>query len=865
MDLNNLRLTIGNACSEVPIPFLVGIPFPKGYLKPKQIFSLEDIDNGTLTPLQTAPLSYWPDNSVRWLKICFLVKPDPLERKQYILSRAPSETQFPTISTSEYNDGIEVDNGKHRFRFSNATPGWCQYKRKENGNSEESSLDWSLKDSNGQRGIAKLTSHWTIKEKGPACVTLKTEGEWRQTEGTHLANFSCTVEIYQDSDTVVAEFCIHNPNRARHPGGLWDLGDPGSIYFTSLGASVTLSKPAKSWIKPQADDGALYSESPLRLYQDSSGGEHWDSRNHIDANGDLTVSFRGYRVSTSNQQVAEGQRATPIAGLETETSGVQACLKDFWQNFPSALGVDSNRLDIAFFPEEQKKAYELQGGERKSQRLYLHYGKGTDCLNWVFNAPIVTIPASVYEKANAFPWFNAKKENGPLDALINQSIEGPNNFFAKREVIDEYGWRNFGDLFADHESLYRKEGEPPFISHYNNQYDPIYGFARQFALTGDQRWFELMNDLANHVVDIDIYHTNDDRTEYNNGLFWHTDHYLDAKTCTHRTFTALNNSSSTPGQLGGGPAAEHCYTSGHLYHYWMTGAEASREAVLELAQWMVNTHEGRGGLLEQLLFIKKYELPKAKALAKGQKSGFHTYPFTRGTGNYLNALLDAWSLTGDTYWQKRAEFVIANSIHKDDKPDDRDLLNVETGWSYLVLLTSISKYIFQKIQFAQIDSELAFAIDSLKTYARWMVENERIFLSDPDALEFPNDTWTAQDIRKVSLLLVACNIDPDWAERYRARAMEWLKSAVGRLSISQEKHYTRILAVLLQNYTNGSNVERIALQLTKHESITNPATIPPRLTWSMLISRIFQRLVRGVITFRPSREIAWIQSRKNDL
>lgn len=152
-------------------------------------------------------------------------------------------------------------------------------------------------------------------------------------------------------------------------------------------------------------------------------------------------------------------------------------------------------------------------------------------------APLVPVlTPECYEQAGAFPWFKANTQPGALDELIAEGLNGNSNFFAKREVIDEFGWRNFGEIFADHETLYQAEGEPPFVSHYNNQYDPIYGFARQFTLTGDKRWYQLMDDLARHVVDIDIYHTEEDRAEYNNGLFWHTDHYLPTQTATHRTF-----------------------------------------------------------------------------------------------------------------------------------------------------------------------------------------------------------------------------------------------------------------------------------------------------------------------------------------
>ena len=70
------------------------------------------------------------------------------------------------------------------------------------------------------------------------------------------------------------------------------------------------------------------------------------------------------------------------------------------------------------------------------------------------------------------------------------SVEGPQSFFSKREVIDEYGWRNFGDIYADHEAV-NHDGPDKFISHYNNQYDFIYGAAVHFLRSGDRRWFRV--------------------------------------------------------------------------------------------------------------------------------------------------------------------------------------------------------------------------------------------------------------------------------------------------------------------------------------------------------------------------------------
>ena len=56
-------------------------------------------------------------------------------------------------------------------------------------------------------------------------------------------------------------------------------------------------------------------------------------------------------------------------------------------------------------------------------------------------------------------------------------------------------------------------------------------------------------------LDIDIYHTDEDKAAYNGGLFWHT---LPLRRRRHRRRTA-----SYPrrhGVHGGGPSTEHNYT-----------------------------------------------------------------------------------------------------------------------------------------------------------------------------------------------------------------------------------------------------------------------------------------------------------------
>ena len=183
--------------------------------------------------------------------------------------------------------------------------------------------------------------------------------------------------------------------------------------------------------------------------------------------------------------------------------------------------------------------------------------------------------------------------------LVAEAVDGPRSFFRKRESIDEFGWRNFGDTWADHEDVHF-EGERPIVSHYNNQYDLLYGFLLHFARTSDPRWFGLASDLARHVIDIDLYHTSEDKPAYSGGMFWHTDHYQGAGRGTHRSYTSDSPLARRGRAYGGGPSNEHNYTTGLLYFHYFTGEPSARDAVRQLADWVSNMDDGAQSLLGAL-------------------------------------------------------------------------------------------------------------------------------------------------------------------------------------------------------------------------------------------------------------------------
>jgi len=851
-----IRLEEKNGVSRSNEAVELGIPLPKGAVRSIRNLVLSDGQHD-LT-LQLNPLAVWPDGSIRWVHAIFLISLEPNSKKDLVLAEVSApypHTPEPVVNQTATSLTIQTTVG--RVSIQPDSLAWVYH---HNDSGIPSVVN--LCDETGAPCSAKAESSWEITHEGPVFVAVTLSGQWLKQNNKLLARFECELRIFLETGLVQVELTTHNPKRARHPGGLWDLGDPGSIYFRELAVETTLPSQCVAQVIPVATDKVpqIFRLPNFNLYQDSSGGKNWQSRNHIANDGEVSTQFCGYRLVSPNEMLQEAKRSNPLITIEHSFGELSVAVPGFWQNFPTSVRKTGDGLTIGLFPKDAKNAYELQGGEQKTLRCLFVHSANHSISAQAYTPLVPVLDPNCYERAGAFPWFQANTPLEALDELIAEGLNGSSNFFEKREVIDEFGWRNFGDIFADHETLYQDKGEPPFISHYNNQYDPLYGFARQFSLTGDKRWFQLMDDLARHVVDIDMYHTNEDRAEYNNGLFWHTDHYLNAHTATHRTFSLHNDTSSTPGQTGGGPAQEHCYSSGLLYHHYLTGSEKSRQAVLDLAQWMTALHEGQGGFLEQILALKKRELPALKKMIRGEQVSTHRYPFNRGTGNYLNTLLDAWLIDENGSWLNQAEIVIRKTIHPADTIEHRNLLDVENRWSYLVLLASLLRYLYLKRQIDCEDEHYEYAKESLLRYTQWMLNNERPFMADKSQLEFPNDTWTAQDIRKTMIMFQASELDHKNSGLYQEQGRKWLEEVTTTLRYSPERQFSRILVILMQNH-GPQSLANSGVPANNCISSVHQHWSPPILTWSLLTMRICRRALHALLSFRPSRERLWLNAR----
>ncbi len=846
-----------------------GIPFPVG-----KITSLEQLklcQNGNDVGAFARPLCYWPDGSYKWISLGVFRSSKDSSQYELVISDSPSSANPKSpqpenpiqlasdektliVSTTEFQFILDLETLSLNAQTN------CEQKQL----FQIASLSGTLSRSDKQQVAAKL-EQWksrTFQSLNTGLidvVELEIEGVFEYQTDKEALRFKTLIELCHPIPFIKIQTTLHNPNPAKHPGGLWDLGDEGSELFDSHVFNITLAEKGEIKYQTTPESEWQPARSNIKIIQHASGGHNWQSPVHVDKNNKVTLETNGFTISNEHTQIAHGKRATPTLH---STNGIGLTIEKFWQNFPTSLEISGNNIQVGFFPFTSDIPHELQGGEKKTHTVWLNLSDQTNNLAWVHSQTIAKPANEWLTKCAALPIFSPGNETDPIATLIKTGLEHTQNFFAKRETIDEFGWRHFGDLYADHETA-GYEGKELFVSHYNNQYDPIYGFLRQFLLTGDDRWFELADDLAKHVKDIDIYHTTDDKAEYNGGLFWHTDHYLKARTATHRSFSKLQESGAYEDHAGGGgPGGQHCYTTGLAYHYLLTGAEDSKQAVLTLADWISHFYEGTGTCLELLLAVKNRNLPGLKDHLNGQ------YPLDRGTANYVIALLDCYQLTQEQDYLLRVEHIIRNTIHPADEISERNLADVEESWFYTVFLQAVCRYLQIKEAESSLDDAFYYARDALLHYADWMLDHESPYLDKPEILEFPNEAWTAQEPRKTHVLAAAFYYSPDHKQAYLNKAKFFQQYVVDRLSTSAEASYTRTLVLLMQN----QGVLEYYASLKQSAASIKPPQHWPSASYQHWPSASYQHspglatglakaLAKRLLKLSISREIQWLKTR----
>jgi len=790
----NSRSTIYPLSASVVLP-------PEIAIDCKQL-TLRSHDGASISA-QTKVLQRWEDGSIRWCRLEWIHSPESHtteEKLRLEIHRLDGDSQ--NVDSQEPTTKNKTDwtpeGGNQRDRLEHLL-----------------SVQVRVNDGNGNSWVAN-PKEWTLEEEGLIYKVFQAPLEPRHRSGTQCPlMLAGRVKYYPRIGCAVYQVQVRNPQATDHPGGNWDLGSKGSFFIEDLSVEIAIppnvSPSTISAIIEQK--GAIHvADRSLHLFQCSSGGENWNSSNHMDRNRLVPMAFRGYHAKVDDKLI-EGLRSTPIVSIARDGTRFGIAIPKFWQNFPMSLEADSHGFRIGLMPRESGYSHELQGGEQKTYEFMFEI-RPSDTESTLESLVLPKQCRLASESYRHDPILRHLSPPGNsskfYDQLVNSAIEGSESFVSKAEKIDEYGWRHYGDIYGDHEAVYHN-GPHPLISHYNNQYDCTAGFAYQWLRTGDRRWHEMMMAMADHAWDIDTYHTSKDKSLYNGGLFWHTYHYADADTGTHRSYPSSLTKSKKLHQgkdlrelgatgrslekvyaIGGGPAASHNYSTGWLLAYFLTGKECYKTAAINAADYVIRIEDGAKTPFRWLC---------QSDTGNATCSSNDYYGPGRASCNSMQALINGYELTNDTKYLTFAVKLMRRTVHPNQDLDKLDLLNAELRWFYTMGLQALARLAETLEALPEFEEDFHYAVESLLHYARWMVNNEHPTLDHPERLQYPTETWAAQDMRKWHVLAHAskwCDSEEE-SEQMMQRAEFFYQYVIDSLQTFETKSLCRPV-VILMNY-----------------------------------------------------------------
>ena len=224
-------------------------------------------------------------------------------------------------------------------------------------------------------------------------------------------------------------------------------------------------------------------------------------------------------------------------------------------------------------------------------------------------------------------------------------------------------------------------------------------------------------------------------------------------------------------------------------------------------------------------------------------------------------------MSADDKYLNYAELLIRNCVSPEDDLKTMNLLDAETRWMYTIFLQSLGKYIDVKKESGHFDTYYWYAKTAFLKYASWMLENEYPYLDKPEILEFPNETWAAQDIRKSDILAHAAFYSPDpLSQRLLEKSRFFFEECINRLNDFENRELTRPVAILM---TNGMvHMEMFSEFNRKEEEISlvdinyslqeTDLKLQKNSMWDQ-----FCRLIEIVQQLSFKKELRWIKQRLN--
>jgi hypothetical protein len=350
-----------------------GVPFSKGAVPKNQAFRLTAAD-GRAMRLQTWPLAYWPDGSLKWIGLATVAQArdaGPLKLEPVAAASVPAGV--PVVRVRETTDAIEVDTGAVKCRLPKNGPVFLESLEVEGrvvarGGRLVAILqngpDTDALSAPGRDKFVTQVDEVRIEQSGPIRAVVRVKGVHRKDGGDRrILPFDVRLYFHAGVSQVrLVHTIIHDLDEqkdfVRGLGLAFDVplreqSHNRHVRFGGEGSGLWSES-----IQPATGRASLLQER-RDLYPDQVEGKRLPDRDALSPAGRTLLdnwaiwddfkltqsSADGFRVEKrTNAQSAwiaagAGGRASGLAFVGDVSGGLAVGVKNFWQSHPGSLDV----------------------------------------------------------------------------------------------------------------------------------------------------------------------------------------------------------------------------------------------------------------------------------------------------------------------------------------------------------------------------------------------------------------------------------------------------------------------------------------------------------------------------------------------
>ena len=610
-------------------PVTSGVPISQGQFRMGDAASLTN-EQGQIIPVQTEPLSYWPDHSVKWLLLDFQADLTELASQSFQLKygKHAKVVPLPSILTaSKTRQGITLDTGvlkvnldRHQFRLLDKV--WLD----QNGNhiyedsermTQSRAAGLTLSTPDGER----FTGNWTtaemeIEQSGPMRVCVRISGSHLNRSGKRF-RYIVRLHAYRGLPHLKIMHTFIHDHRPETMTRVQDM----TLSFTSAHR-----KSAKGLFGNGHTGNQLFQQDDQRYLVDGQPA---------------------------------GTQASGWAALVSESGGLAVGLRDFWENWPKGIRLVTQKeqppqLHMDILPRFTNHPYHSQDIQEEAKlHYYLRDGVYTFKIGF---AKTHELWATFFEKNKTPNQLNdfyqaidkpllAQRSSGDVFQTRVIGNTPPSNltrfsgydswlqgFFQlhldDREHVREYGLMNYGDWYNVN-----------WDSWGNLEYDTGRCFFIQYLRSGDRRFFDRAAAAAKHLIDVDTTHAvNEDVRQFGGsyhflpGSIWaHTVGHTGGYYATYDGEKYINEAPLVmkgPYQVGMSDTG-HVWMGGAFDYYHLTGDRRAQEIAIQACDVLASrmptryTDHLRGIGWPMNMMLNAYESTGQKKYLEAARKNWH--------------------------------------------------------------------------------------------------------------------------------------------------------------------------------------------------------------------------------------------------